>query len=162
MAQITPLAAGQVRDLLREAAPFERLFLRDDPSPWSGTAFRNGQEVQNAFDTAQRLAHETLPSLNARVLDLVRSTSFAEAEIFSALDAASAVLLLAKQILDKYKPAIFSTDLNQIAAALEKTRKGGLKALWLSWTNGEVKAARRQLVKLRRVARLGFRRRKRS
>jgi hypothetical protein len=31
---IIPVKAEKVRDLLREAAPFERLFLREDPSPW--------------------------------------------------------------------------------------------------------------------------------
>ena len=42
--------------LLREAAGFDRLFTRDDPSPWTGAALPDGAAVQQATVPGSRIA----------------------------------------------------------------------------------------------------------
>jgi len=150
LAEITPVKAERVRDLLREAAPFQRLFLRDDPSPWTGIAFRNGQEVQSALDTSQRLFHETLPFLTSRVLEAERKAGFSAASSFEELDSALALMKSARSWLALYNDTVFEDDLSDVLAQLSKTKDGGLKALWLSWTDTAVKAAKKRVTELRK------------
>ena len=61
--QITPEQSERILDLLGEAAGFETLFNRSDPSPWTGVELRDGQAVQNAVDLASRLNYEVIPAL---------------------------------------------------------------------------------------------------
>ncbi len=57
---ITADRAKQVRDLLAEAAGFEALFNRTDPSPWCGLELSNAQAAQGALDAAARVAFSDL------------------------------------------------------------------------------------------------------
>lgn len=148
LAQITPAKAERVRDLLREAEPFERLFLRDDPSAWTGIAFTNGQEVQSALDTSQRLVHETLPFLLSKVFEVQQETGFSAASSFEELDSTVSLLMSASTWLALYNDTVFENDLPDVLAQLDKTKDGGLKALWLSWTDASVKAARKRVTEL--------------
>ena len=56
-------ASGRVLDLLGEAAGFETLFNRSDPSPWTGVELKDGQAVQDAVDLVDRLCYQTMPGL---------------------------------------------------------------------------------------------------
>jgi hypothetical protein len=62
--QIVPKRAERALDLLGEAAGFETLFNRSDPSPWTGVELKDGEAVQNAVDLAGRLDSEILPGLS--------------------------------------------------------------------------------------------------
>src|ERR1017187_9220492 len=55
---ITAERSKGVLDLLGEAAGFETLFNRTDPSPWCGVEMQDGKAAQNAIDLASRLAYE--------------------------------------------------------------------------------------------------------
>ena len=55
--RIRPDVAERVRDLLIEAAGFESLFLRSDPSPWTGARLPNGEQF---------LTRSTLPLPHCR------------------------------------------------------------------------------------------------
>jgi hypothetical protein len=61
--QIVPKRAERTLDLLGEAAGFETLFNRSDPSPWTGVELKDGEAVQNAVDLACRLNSEIIPNL---------------------------------------------------------------------------------------------------
>ena len=150
LAQISPVKAERVRDLLREAGPFAKLFLRDDPSPWTGIAFRSAQEVQSATDTCQRLVHETLPFLLSKATDAHRITGFDAPASFEELDSMLALLKSVSTSLALYDNAVLSADLPMLISQLDKVKAGGLKALWLSWTAGPIKAAKKRVTELRK------------
>ncbi len=59
--QITRKRAERVLDLLGEAAGFETLFNRTDPSPWTGVELKDGQAVQDAVDLVDRLCYQLCP-----------------------------------------------------------------------------------------------------
>ena len=156
LAQITPVKAERVRDLLREAGPFEKLFLRDDPSPWTGILFRNGQEVQSALDTSQRLLHETIPSLVSRASEVQRKTGFSTPGSLDELDSTLVLLNSATTWLALYDDSVFAADLPDLTSRLGKAKDGGLRALWLSWTDASVKAAKKRIVEVRKGNSVGL------
>lgn len=127
LAGITSRKAEQVRDLLREAVPFASLFLREDASAWTGVAFRNGQEVQNGVDLAQRLAHESLPCLSTQIFDLTRAVRFCPAADFGQADSQVALLKEVQVLLDRYDREVFAADLPGLLRDLGKAKDGGLK-----------------------------------
>src|SRR5579862_8599729 len=59
---LTADRAKQGRDLLAEAAGFEALFNRTDPSPWCGLELANAQAAQGTLDAVARVAISDLPS----------------------------------------------------------------------------------------------------
>ena len=154
LAKIPSEKAEQVRDLLREAIPYSTLLLRDDPSPWTGVTFRNGQEAQNAVDLAQRFVHETLPNLTARLADAARASGFRAGTDFSAADQTAAVLRRVQEFIREYDVEVFKEDLRKLLLSLERAKAGGLKALWLSWTDASVKAANKRVFELRRMSKV--------
>jgi very-short-patch-repair endonuclease len=156
LAQITPEKAEQIRDLLRETIPFCSLFLRDDPSPWTGIAFRTGQEVQNAVDLARRLAYESLPYLNSQMLGLVTTTAFTTPRNFAEVDAALALLKGVQDKLTQYSSEAFGEDLSRLLTDLGRANRGGFKGIWLSWTDASVKAAKKRVTELRKGNKIGL------
>jgi very-short-patch-repair endonuclease len=150
LAQITPVKAERVRDLLGEAAPFGKLFLRDDPSPWTGIPFKSGQEVQSALDTSQRLFHEYIPSLSSLLAELEHNTGFCAPSSFAELDSLLVVLKNASTWLGRYNEAVFAADLPNLILQLSRAKDGGLTAIWLSLTDASVKAAKKRVVELRK------------
>ncbi len=150
LAQITPVKAERVRDLLREAGPFERLFLRDDPSAWTGITFKSGHEVQSALDTSQRLVSETLPFLTSKAFEVHTKTGFIAPSSFEEQDSILALLKSASTWLALYDDTVFKADLPELLVQLDRTKGGGFKALWLSWTDISVKAAKKRIVELRK------------
>jgi hypothetical protein len=86
LAQMTPLEAEKIRDLFREAIPFASLFMREDSSAWTGVVFRSGQQAQSAIDLAQRLQHESVPSLNSQLRDLEKATGLKAPKEFTGIE----------------------------------------------------------------------------
>jgi hypothetical protein len=61
LSSLTP-PGDQIADLLTEAGGFSSLlFLRTDPSPWTGAALADGAAVQRALDLVQQMQSDTLP-----------------------------------------------------------------------------------------------------
>jgi len=150
LAPITPHAAEQVRDLLREAAGFEGLLLRSDPSPWTGVAFKDGRSVQEAIDIAQRLAHESLPALRNQLGKMERALGFTPAETIEQVGQIVDVLKAARTLLSHYAGEVFTTDVDALSLQLGRAGNSGLKAFWLGLVDGNYKAALRRTMELRR------------
>jgi len=66
LSRLTPPIDGNVYDLLTEGGGMESLFLRTDPSPWTGAVLPDGAAVQQALDLAMQMHERTLPDLQNR------------------------------------------------------------------------------------------------
>jgi hypothetical protein len=71
--RLTPAVDGQISDLLTEAGGFASLFLRTDPSPWTGAELADGPAVQRALDLVQQIHSETLPRFLESVKEVTRA-----------------------------------------------------------------------------------------
>ena len=150
LAMITPQASEQVRDLLKEAAGFESLMLRTDASPWTGVAFRDGRSVQEAIDTAQKLAHEFLPSLRGKLEGLEKALGFVADRTMEEAAEIVEELKATQRLLDKYDGDVFTADAASLAAEIGTAGDSGWKAFWLGLIDGKYKAARKRAIELRR------------
>jgi very-short-patch-repair endonuclease len=149
LAPITPHAAEQIHDLLREAAGFEGLLLRNDPSPWTGVAFRDGRAVQEAIDVAQRLAHENLPALRSQLVKMERALGFRPTETIDQAGEVIEVLKATRALLSDYAGEVFTTDVEALSTEIGRAGSSGLKAFWLGLVDAKYKVAVRRAVELR-------------
>src|SRR6202049_3200258 len=67
LSKLTPPSDHQIADLLTEAGGLASLFLRTDPSPWTGADLADGAAVQRALDLVQQIHTETLPQCLASI-----------------------------------------------------------------------------------------------
>ena len=146
---LTAVKADEIRDLFRDTVPFASLFLRVDPSAWTGLPMRTPEQTQKTMDRVQRLAFETLPQLLTQATDLARATGFDAPTTFAEFDADVAILRAVSVTLDRYSTGVFARDLTGTLTALERVKAGGPVALFLSWINSEVKAAKKTVLELR-------------
>jgi hypothetical protein len=146
--QITPKASDRVLDLLGEAAGFETLFNRSDPSPWTGVELKDGRTVQEAVDLAARLTYEHLPQLTEYLHRVVASSQLRFPKTLGEVHDLLLLLDQAEQVLTSYKPDVFN-DAANLLNAMSPGQSGGLKALWYRLTNGAYKAAYKQSIALR-------------
>lgn len=147
--QITPTKADRIIDLLREAAGFETLFNRSDPSPWTGVEFKDGQAVQDTVDLVARLNYETLPSLTEQLNRVSKSSGFQLPESMAEAQRVLSVLKQVNQILVSYSSDVFA-EAGLLLAAMAPGQQKGIKAVWFRFTDGACKAAYRKAVELRR------------
>jgi very-short-patch-repair endonuclease/KaiC/GvpD/RAD55 family RecA-like ATPase len=156
LAHLTPLQAEKIRDSFREATPFASLFMREDASPWTGVAFRTGQQVQSAIDLAQRLEHESLPHLNSQTREMEKATGLAAPKDFAEADEVLALLKGVQDQLTRYSIGAFCEDLSGLLTELGKAKGSSVRALWLYWTDASVKAAKRRITELRQGNKIGL------
>ena len=150
LASLTPLAAEQVRDLLREAASFESLLLRTDASPWTGVAFKDGRGVQEAIDTSQRLARELLPAVRLKLQELEIGLGFVSVETMEQVGEVIKGLKATRAMLGRYSSEVFAPEVETLAAELGRAGDSGFKAFWLGLVDAKYKAAMRRVLGLRR------------
>lgn len=130
--------------------------MREDASPWTGVAFRTGQQVQNAIDLAQRLEHESLPRLDSETRGMEKATGLVAPTDF--VEGAE-VLALLKGVQDKltwHSVDAFREDLSVLITELGKAKGSSVRALWLSWTDASVRAAKRRVTELRQGNKIGL------
>ena len=72
LTRLTPPVDGPILDLLTEAGGFASLFLRTDPSPWTGADLVDGAAVQRALDLVEQIHSETLPRFLVMICVLAR------------------------------------------------------------------------------------------
>jgi very-short-patch-repair endonuclease len=139
----------QVSDLLSEAGGFATLFLRTDPSPWTGAILTDGSAVQRALDLVQEMHTETLPRGVESIEALVAGKKLRRVE--STVDAGELADLLAavKTTLSLYSPEVFTCDLESLVRDLAPGRFSGLSATWAWCFNGRYRRARASLLAMR-------------
>jgi hypothetical protein len=145
---ITSERASQIRDLLREAAGFESLLNRTDPSPWCGVKLEDAKAAQNALDLLSRVAHEELPFLIAGLMQICGDFKL---RIPTTVDEAATCLreaVAGNEILSCYQQGIFP-DAQGRADAMAPGCAQGLKSFWVRITNGRLKKAYRDALLLR-------------
>jgi len=136
-------AAAAVQMLLREAGGFGGLFLRDDPSPWTGTTLPDGAAVQGAIDCVGSIAKTYWPGVRRSLAAITETTGLPAP---GSLKEAEALVLLLEDVagtLELYQEAIFQQDLNSMAAALAPAGRGLLFATWAWCSNVQFRKARR-------------------
>ena len=149
LAPITPQVAEKVKDLLKEAAPYEGLFLRKDPTPWFHGLFKKREDAQSAIDATQRFAHETLPLLLARLEEMSSATGFFPPNTFYGIEEVINFLSKVSVSLKRYNASVLSMDFSELLRELDEVKVGGLKGIWLSWTSSTFKAVRKKVSALR-------------
>jgi very-short-patch-repair endonuclease len=149
--QITPKWAERTLDLLGEAAGFETLFNRSDPSPWTGVELRDGQAVQNAVDLAGRLNNEIMPSLIECLHRTSESAGLRFPKTMAEIGELLTVLRQTDRILTTYVPEVFA-EAEHMLTAIMPGQVGGIRGVWLRLTNGAYKAAYKKAIRLRHGA----------
>ena len=140
--------AERVRDLLVEAAGFESLFLRTDPSPWTGAKLRDGAAVAHALDLASR-ALQAFPAFVESVRVIAQQTHLRWP--MSLQDARELLSLVAvvQESLTVYNGDIYSQDLPALLRDLRPGKLGGLGRAWTWLTNSAYRRARNTVLALR-------------
>lgn len=143
-----------VRDLLVEAEGFSGLFLRTDPSPWTGAVLPDGATVQQALDLVARLALERWPALRESLGDLTGTTGLQQP---AALDEAGELLRLLREVattLALYEPEIFREDLEARRLVLERATRSRAALAWAWCFDGELRRTRHGFRALRKDKRV--------
>jgi hypothetical protein len=135
-------------DLLTEAGGFASLFLRTDPSAWTGANLEDGAAVQRALDLVQQMHSETLPRFFGSVIVLAqtglrRPTSIKEtSELADLLEAVQKTLSL-------YSPEVYRCDLESLLRDVASGKNGGFSAAWAWCSNSRYRRARKSLFAMR-------------
>jgi len=148
--KITPAVAQHVRDALTEAAGFATLFLRTDPSPWTGAQLRDGATVQKALDLVAKLATIDGTNFQQSLASVLASTSLHTAVNLEDVEALFTLVGQVQTTLGNYSHEVFSRDVNALVAALQRGRRGGLAAVWAFIASTDFRQAKRTALALRR------------
>jgi very-short-patch-repair endonuclease len=149
LAKLTPEIAASGRDLLCEAAGFAPLFLRTDPSPWTGAGIRDGVGVQSALSLVRRIHEQSLPVCLRSLEVVAEATGLAMTGSMKELRSALATITDVQHTLTLYSPDLFGADLRAVIAQLEAAHQGGFSALWAFATDARYRAARAKMLALR-------------
>ena len=146
--RLSPPANGQISDLLTEAGGFASLFLRTDPSPWTGADLADGAAVQRALDLVQQIYSETLPRFLESVKELTRGGLRCPG---SSVEAGGLADLLegVQTTLSVYSPDIYGRDLESLLLDLAPGKNGRFSAAWAWCSSGRYRQARRSILAMR-------------
>jgi very-short-patch-repair endonuclease len=149
LARLTPDVSREIVDLLNEAGGLASLFLRTDPSPWTGATLADGAAVQNALDLVRQTYSETLPRCLFTIDGVTACTSLQRPE--SIIDAQELANLLeaVEGTLSRYSERLYKQDLESLLRDLAPGRSGGFSALWALWTKSSYRRARATVLALR-------------
>jgi very-short-patch-repair endonuclease len=147
--RLKPPIDRQISDLLTEGGGFASLFLRTDPSPWTGAILTDGIAVQRALDLIQRMHSQTLPRFIESLDRLVAEVglrwpeSVAEAgELADLLKAVQSALLL-------YSVEIYECNVESLLRDLAPGGHGGFSAVWAWCSNSRYRRARKAALAMR-------------
>lgn len=141
--------AERVRDLLAEAAGFESLFLRTDPSAWTGAKLPDGAAVESALDLVSRATTQTFPAFMASLYAVVQQSGLRwPASVGSARELISLVAA-AQAMLEVYSTDIYTQDHACLLRDLEPGKSGGLSGAWAWFTDSAYRHARKAVRALR-------------
>jgi very-short-patch-repair endonuclease len=149
LARLTPEVSQQVNDLLAEAGGLASLFLRTDPSPWTGAVLTDGGSVQQALDLVQRTHTETLPQCLASIYAITTQTGLKRPGALAGLRELADLLEAVERTLSNYSQQVYQQDLESILQDIAPGRDGGLAAAWALCTNGAYRRARAAVLSAR-------------
>jgi very-short-patch-repair endonuclease len=147
--RLTPDVSQQVSDLFVKAGGLASLFLRTDPSPWTGTTLVDGASVQNAIDLAQRINAESLPNCFASIQAISNETGLKHPNTLANLKDMAHLLEAVEQMLSNYSLQLYEQNLELILNALSPGRNGGYAAAWALFTNSSYRQARATILSVR-------------
>jgi hypothetical protein len=98
----------QLKDSLQEAGALSTLFLRTDPSPWTGMALDTARDAQQALDAARFLGSAGLARLEAALAEVSAVSGLAPApSMRAAVDQAGLIRDINLE-LEKYDPGVLA------------------------------------------------------
>jgi len=136
LTRIAEAGPQRVRDLLREALGFASLFVRTDPSPWTGAEPPDGAAVQKAVDLVRKLARRTLPNLDAALTALIETTEFKLPATLKEAAQMFTVLASVQRTLSLYSVDVYFQNLKELLGHLKPGCKGTVRAVWAWCANG--------------------------
>lgn len=145
---ITDARANEIRNLLTEAAGFERLFNRTDISPWCGVELSDARAAQNALDLFVRIGSEELSQFIEALAPIVKCAKFRSPSDLAEAGQVLEYLSQSNAILCTYKQDIFR-DVRSLLSPIAPGCVGGLKGLLTRLTNSSVRQAYKNARKLR-------------
>jgi very-short-patch-repair endonuclease len=147
--RLTPNAMDEAYALLSELEGFSELFLRTDPSQWTGAKLTNGALVQQAIDSVRRLVNECWPALQASLSAVIVTSKAPNPKTLEELSSLLGLLNGVNKTLECFEAAIFEQDLESIKVALSPA-KGRLSATFAWCFKSNYRRARKQVRELRR------------
>jgi very-short-patch-repair endonuclease len=146
---LKPGVAELVRDLLADAAGFQSLFLRTDPSPWTGARLPNGSAVERALDVACRATTQTFPAFMATLQAVVREPGLRWPVSLESAKELIDLVAAVQSTLDRYSADIYSNSYAWLLPDLEPGKSGGLPAAWAFLMRSKYRHARKAARALR-------------
>jgi hypothetical protein len=128
--RLTPPADRHITDLLAEAGGFAPLFLRTDPSPWTGAILADGAAVQRALDLVLRIHLETVPRFLESLNEVIAQTRLQRPESTVETGEIADLLEVVQTTLSLYSPKVYEHDLESLLRDLAPGEHGGFSALW--------------------------------
>lgn len=144
--------AEQVRDLLAEAAAFESLFLRTDPSPWTGAKLASGSVVERAIELVSGANAKTFPAFIESLQVILEQSRLRFPVSLGAARGLVAVVAAVQETLTAYGNEIYTQDLVFLLRDLQARKSGGLSGVWAWFVNPAYRRARKIVRALRTAA----------
>jgi len=148
---------AKIRDLLKEAGGLASLFLRNDPSPWSGVQLTDGVSAQHAVDLVTHLSTQTWPAFMVSVSDLVKLVRFRMPTTVKDAQQLHSLIAAVQQTLSVYSPEIFAQNIQGMLRGLVPGKSGGLRAIWTWCVSRQYRVARKQALMYRPVGKASTR-----
>jgi hypothetical protein len=139
----------KIRDLLKEAGGLASLFLRNDPSPWSGVKLTDGAAAQQAVDLVTHLSAQTWPAFILSLSDLVNLVGFQMPTTVKDAQQLYSLIAAVQQTLSIYSPEIFVQNIQGMLRGLVPGKAGGLRAIWTWCVSPQYRLARKQALMYR-------------
>jgi very-short-patch-repair endonuclease len=139
---------ASIEEVLRRSASEPGLFLRSSISPWSNAELADRDAVETAVQTADELATRALPNLAHEVAVASDALGLRRPNSLAALAPVLAVIDAGNQLFARYRPELFSLNLNELREVLTAS-ESPLNAGWAWLTNSRYRAAKRQLLSVR-------------
>jgi very-short-patch-repair endonuclease len=143
--QVDSAAAERVEELLEEVAGLEHLFLRDDPSPWTGAELGDSAKVREALDLAADLAGGEWSAFRHEMDRALVSTGLPIPATLADARACAALISDIMRTARRYGADFHARDLDGLAQALAPAKRGTLARLWAFVSNGRYREARASL-----------------
>ena len=111
-------AANEIREQLREAAGFEDLFLRTNPSPWTWSCLGDGAQARVALDLSAKLSANLLPPARRAVESLAAAGFWSEPANVASVHGMVAAAVDVNETMRLYRP--------EVVVALRERASGAL------------------------------------